>query len=417
VADPSPFVASQVADDAGVYRPISGFAVSGLALSGLYTVLVLLSALKQFFLPGYMILLPIGGVALSLLAVWQIRAAEGTRAGMKLARWGVLLGLLSGGSYALYDAVTTFAIKVQANRFLMEEEEDSGFFPLLQKGETGINAAFLLTQTYARRFGGKPHDEEAMRIQFDTPMSPSPTGFLTQFRNTNLVRIFHQAFLEHGAVTVEPAGIRAVQYSALGPKVARAYQISTPEVNFEVVLVVQSTENDSSGEGRKWFVVWTESSMSPTIKRTPVGLRMLELRMSTRDAVDKWIEYDNRAAKKVPQNVEGAKIAAADRAEVIEDFKRKLATTPANRLTRLLKFSDPNFAFWDMPDKSTLRIAHSFQILLLGDDGREGYHYMGFGRFVVEAPVSGDPRTSAFTPQWKLKEIILERALPVPRGK
>jgi hypothetical protein len=412
VADPSPLVTSPVADDAGVYRPISGFAIAGLALSGLYAVLVLISAIVRFFWPGYMILLPILGVGLSILAIWQIRTAEGTRAGMKLAQWGVWLGLLSGGGYALYDAVTTFAIKVQANRFLMEAGEDSGFFPLLEKDD--LHAAFLLTQTYARRFGAKPQDETAMRVQFDIPMSPSPTGIMTRFMDSNLVRIFKQAYLEHGAVTVEPAGIRAVIYSPLGPKVARAYQVSTPEANVEIVVVVQSTDN--AGEGRKWFVVWTDplSSMSP-IKRTPVGFRMLDLRMGTRDVVDRWIEKDNRGAAKEKgpiKKVEHAEIPAADRAEIIQDFKRRLDTMPANRLARLLKFSDPNFAFWSMTD-GKLRIEHHFQLAVLGDEaGTEGFRYMTFGRFIVETPAPADPGTTSFTPQWKLTEITLERALP-----
>jgi hypothetical protein len=413
VADPSPLVTSHVADDAGVYRPISGFAIAGLALSGLYTLLVAMSAIMHFFWPGYMILLAIAGVGLSLVAIWQIRSAEGTRAGLKIANWGVVLGLLSGGGYAAYDLVTTLAIKVQANRFLMKPGEDAGFFPLLQKGQkVDLNAAFLLTRTPASRFGARPNDEEAMRLQFDAPMSPSPTGHLTLFMNSNLVRIFHQAALEHGEVTVEPAGIRALIYDPQGPKVARAYQISTPEVNVEAVIVVQRTENSS--EGAKWFVIWNESSMG-TIKRTPAGIRMHDLRMGTRDVVDKWLENEKRANAKIPQNVEGAKIPArVDRTEVIQDFKRKLDTTPANRLPRMLKFGDPSFAFWEMNGKK-LEITHTFQLVLLGDEGPEGYRYVGFGKFIVETPVLGDPRTANFTPDWKLKEIILERVLPLQR--
>jgi hypothetical protein len=424
VADPSPLVTSQGTDDAGVYRPISGFAIAGLALSALYTGLVLVSAIVGFFWPGYMILLPILGVSLSAVAMWQIYRSEGTRAGMKVAQWGVWLGIISGGGYAVYDAVTTLAIKIQANHFLMDAGEDAGFFPHFQKGDQAdLNAAHLLTYPYSRRKGANPHDEEAMRLQFDTPQSPSPTGVLTQFLNSSFVRVFKQAALEHSPAVVEPAGIKSVEYTAMGPKVARYYRVTTPEVVMEIVVVVQSTENDSSGEGRKWFVVWPESSFvypNTPIERTPAGKRMVNLRLHSRDFLDKWIEKDHRAVKDVPVVVKDARIPPGDRADIIADFRRTLDKTPAGKLARLLKFSDfrdPYFAFWRMPDSKTLRMEHSFTLMLLGDEGPQGFRYMGYGRCIVESPIPGDPLTTEFNPEWKFVEIALDRALPIPPGR
>ena len=415
MADPSPLVTSQVADDAGVYRPISGFAIAGLALSGLYTGLVLVSAVVGFFWPGYMILLPILGVGLSAVAMWHIYRAEGTRAGFKVAQWGVWLGIISGGGYAIYDAVTTLAIKIQANHFLMDAGDDSGFFPKLQKDE--LNAAFLLTYPSSRRTGANPGDYEAMRIQFDTPQSPSPTGLLTQFLNSPFVRVFHQASLAHTPAVVEPAGIKSVRYTDKGPRVDRYYRITTPEVITEVVVAVQSTENDSSGQGRKWFVVWPESSFANPnrpIERTPAGNHMVDLRMDSRDVLDKWIE---RTKRNIAMNVKDARVAPADRAEVIADFERTLEETPPNKFMRLLKFSDAHYALWkvDENDKQKkLRIAHSFTLMLLGDEGPQGFRYMGYGKCIVETPVPGDPLKSEFTPQWKFVEVVLDRALPIP---
>ena len=186
MADPSPLVTPQAPDDTSVYRPISGFAVAGLALSGLYTALVVISAIMRFFWPNYISLLAILGISLSVVALWQIRRAEGTRAGLKVAQWGLWLGLLSGGGYVLYHAVTILAVKMQANRFLMEAGEDSGFFPRLLEGD--INRAYLLTMPSSQRGNVNPDDEQAMAARFDAIKNADVKGRLTSFREDSVLR-------------------------------------------------------------------------------------------------------------------------------------------------------------------------------------------------------------------------------------
>src|SRR5437870_3105325 len=109
--------------DQDVYRPVSGLAITGLALSILYAGLVLVSALADvvagsgFFL-GWAVLLAILGAGLSLVALGQIRRSEGTRAGFKVAQWGFWLSLVSALGYNGYVFVTGLAVKAQANHFL-----------------------------------------------------------------------------------------------------------------------------------------------------------------------------------------------------------------------------------------------------------------------------------------------------------
>src|SRR5262245_15274552 len=82
------------------YRPVSGLAVASLAAALVFAaVLVLgivLSVLTHTPLPEFVMSflpLPLAGVALSLVARWQIRRSEGTRAGLAAAKWGGLLSL------------------------------------------------------------------------------------------------------------------------------------------------------------------------------------------------------------------------------------------------------------------------------------------------------------------------------------
>src|SRR5262245_59430748 len=95
-----------------VYRPLSGLAVARLIGPALEAALVLVSVgvgllgRLPLMLPGWLVPLPIAGVVLSLLALRQIRNSEGTRAGEKLAGWGLWLGVLAGLGYGSYMVFT-----------------------------------------------------------------------------------------------------------------------------------------------------------------------------------------------------------------------------------------------------------------------------------------------------------------------
>src|SRR5262249_17858858 len=138
------------------YRSISGWAIAGFALGALFTLLVVICALVAFYqgAPFFfrpwilMFLLPTLGVFVSLYAQWHVRNSEGTLAGAKLAQWGFRLSLVSGLVYSSYYFVTGYAVTSQANAFVMEEGEETGFFPRLRKGADNpveFNKAFLMT--------------------------------------------------------------------------------------------------------------------------------------------------------------------------------------------------------------------------------------------------------------------------------
>jgi hypothetical protein len=420
MSDPSPLVAPPRPDDLQVYRPLSGLAIAGLALALLYVSLVLISSVAglvqgaPFYWPGWMVLLAIAGAGLSLLALRQIRRSEGTRAGAKVAQWGLGLSVVAGLGYTAYDFATSVAVKQQANRFLMEAGEDAGFFPLLEKGD--VNAAFLLTQTYSRRSGANARDEVAMYRQFDTPMGPNPTGLLTQFNDSTLVRVFQQARLQQAAVQVEPAGARGWDYESKGYKVERRYRITTPEMTLEWILITQSTE--TGGAGRKWFVVWNQSHIASDRDHPPVysaaGEKLLEIRRQARTFLDSWLQ----GLKKQPLDAALIKFGdlafpvAADGPRVRALFVQAFQDGPSPAPPYQFKMEDAAYGLWEMTAAGRLQIAQRFQISLGGDSAPDGIHYLGRGRIVVETAVPGDPRTTAFTPEWHVVRVELERAVP-----
>jgi hypothetical protein len=478
-----------------VYRPISGLAIAGLGFSIAYTALVVISALvaliqgAPLFLAGWMVFLAVLGACLSAGAIWRIRSSEGTRAGLKVAQWGLWLSIISGLGYTAYTSATAAAVKEQAKQFLTRE--DGGFFALMEKGE--LNAAFLLTKPFSQRTGVDPRNDEVMRRQFDSPLGQNPIGYLSKFESDNFVHVLQEGYKEKGAVTIEPLGVKEWSYAATGYKVVCRYRVTTPETTMEVQMTVQSTEHDSAGEGRKWFINWLESGWT-TIEFTPAGNRMRELRNQSLTFADTWLKYLSRGQRGKafldtldPQAGEAAArrlvaLTSLQRAfpapaagpfaagtlglfapdgevakflylpgydrfiagsflktedarampglplkQAIADLKQALlgeqiATLPnvfrTGHRAGVGREDDTKYMLWDLVDGKELRIAHVFQVNLVEDVPGQGYYrFQGRGRLVVATPVPGDPRTTPFTPQWRILEVALDRVVPLPKGR
>src|SRR4051812_13385041 len=118
-ADKSPATAAAPA----VYNPLSILAVLGLGAAALYAGIVIVNAVsalqrgEPLLLPDWFLLLPLAGAGLSLLALRQIRNAEGTLSGERLCQWGLGLSVVVGLAYGAYYLVTGWAIQHQANTF------------------------------------------------------------------------------------------------------------------------------------------------------------------------------------------------------------------------------------------------------------------------------------------------------------
>jgi hypothetical protein len=270
---PNPVLASKPAEEPLVYRPISGLAIAGLVVAGLFALLVVVNGVAAFvagvpfFLSAWMVWLAAAGAVLSLIAQWHIRGSEGTRAGLALCRWGLGLSVVMGVGYLAYEYFTGLAIVQQANSFVLVKDEDSGFLARLEEGDPlAVTTAFLLTWPPSRRSGLNPANEEQMSRIFDQPPKPGMPGELTSFRNQMLVQFLGRA---GNQAKVEPLGIQSWNYEKGSFTVSRNYRITTPEAVFSILLPVQSAEAEAGGR-RRWFVALSKVSLG-SIHDTPLG--------------------------------------------------------------------------------------------------------------------------------------------------
>ena len=181
------------------YRPISGLALTGFVFE------------RSIRFPGSAehVDRPLSGIAAvlarGLLGVGagrrrglfsgarRVRNAEGTLAGMALARWGLWLSVLVGITYLVYTWVTGLALAKQASDFLMvKSDDDSGFFPRLMeagKNRTELYQGFLLSLPTTSRGGSKAGNEEAMEAQYNQPRKDGD-GDIDKFVKYPLVSAF-----------------------------------------------------------------------------------------------------------------------------------------------------------------------------------------------------------------------------------
>ena len=135
-----------------VYRPVSGLAIAGLGLAVLYALIVtgigLVAVLTgaPFLFPGLLVVAVAAGV-LSGAALVRIARSEGTRAGRKLALWGLMLSLLAGLGYGAYVIATEMAVRLQAETFT------DSWIALLRDGD--VDTEYLLTQFRLSEVQGK----------------------------------------------------------------------------------------------------------------------------------------------------------------------------------------------------------------------------------------------------------------------
>jgi hypothetical protein len=265
------------------YKPLSLLAVAGLVVSVIYGVVLVVTALaalfkhEPFFLPGWLLAVPIGAAVLSGAALWHIQKSEGTRAGTKLAKWGLWISIVLGLCYITYHTVARKAIENQADNFMTEKGPDSGFFPRLQSGD--VNTAFLYTLTSFERTNAQPDKQDKMEARYDQPNPANPKGRLTSFRDSALVRAIQQA----GTVKFEDRGVLNWTYENGSHKIERKYRITTDEAVYEVTFLITSLEPEAEGDKRKWKVEWNYQAPLEPHSRTPLGQKRIGLRQRAFD--------------------------------------------------------------------------------------------------------------------------------------
>lgn len=419
------------------YQPISGFALAGLFVSAGFALLVLLSAGiaivlgAPVFYSRWLLLMPIAGFVLSLVGRNQILGSDGTRAGLRLAHWGIGIALFSGLGYAAYDFAVGMAVTSQANNFLVgEPDADGGFFKHLTRGgqtPIDLDIAFLLTKPAAGRIKLRQGDSETLRATYDQPANDAAAGELSRFRSMALVRMLARA---GDRAVVTPLGVQSWSHEKASYKVARNYEISTPEGKFEMLVQVESTEGEAEGQLRQWFVKLDRGQL---VNRTltPMGQAVEALRNEASRFVDGELRVRINQGKAF---VDAAKAdltnwsaLVPDTADHLRNGKNVYRGTwkeqsralfgPGSGLMYQVIGDSVSWPMWGLDDQGRLWMDVPIRFAMPGD--REAMPAMAEGRVRVRTRTPIDPATapSPLPPlEWDAENFTVDRARPMRPG-
>jgi len=278
------FSAETTADTGPSYRTLSLTALIGFGLSALYAVFLVLMGLVSFvnskplLLSGWSLVPPVAGVILCLIAATQIRNSDGTLAGEKLVRWGLLLALFIGLGYWAYYFAVYFAVRQQATAYA------ETWLEALREGDP---KKVIYYAVRPERRQSLRLDDPALALAIDDVMATKLLGESVQrspflhLQQNRLIRLLIQNGKE---VKHELKNIRSWTFVRGGYEVILDYVFRTPEGTYEGVVVVTGTEAPHGEyEGRQW-VVDLESSRTQLNERlkegslTPLGLELARVR-------------------------------------------------------------------------------------------------------------------------------------------
>jgi hypothetical protein len=290
------------------YRPLSGLAIAGFGLAVLYalgmTVLavVALATGVPMLLDQMAIVWPVGAFAVSAAGWLQINRSEGTRAGLALARWGMLLSAVVGLCYLSWRVAKEQAVKAEAQSFA---DDWLARLRVFSSHDVDRYVAFWETLDPDRRDPRFPLTDP--RFQEQLRQSASAVNELKEYVNVRYVfgggdqGSRYQRFLDHELIQLmsqrgneefKTEGIRSWTYLGTaqgGYQVDLNYRITTVEGSFPAVISVLSSE-DPKGAGRQWQVLLEGTSLAPPAERqlSPAGKEIMALRLDSREFARDW---------------------------------------------------------------------------------------------------------------------------------
>jgi hypothetical protein len=282
-------VAPEVSPPAGeaAYRSLSIPAVIGCALAVVYAAFLVVCGAASFatgmplYLAGYTLLVPLVAVLLSALGWLQVQRSEGTRAGAGLAVWGMVLGGLFGLGYWAYLEGSRAAVGAQAQVFADQ------WIDLVRQGQ--LDEAFRLTIPPDQRPQPGAELRRNLELRFNNADKGGRVGPFTMFRENDAVLL-----LNHGRTaqagqdtTVRALGLKNWEYRGGAYHVYLQYELESPERKLDLQVAVEGT--DSRQEGRQWAINLKEAQPRPPGEQTPLGERVMVLKMSSSDFMQNWV--------------------------------------------------------------------------------------------------------------------------------
>jgi hypothetical protein len=281
MAEQNPIAISERRPAPDTYRPLSGLAVAAFIVAVIYAILmgivaaVALTKGIPLFMALWTLLLPIGGAFLAFLARRQIRSAEGTRGGDKLAAWAWWLCVTFGLGYLAYYAGTRFAVTWQAKDFSQK------WVQKLRDGK--VTHAFMDTLPYLQRKNQDPSNRLTLE-RYEVGLGRRK-GLLPMFRELDFVR----AFEEWGdQAEVTHVGVKGWDYDTGAYIVTQTYRVKTPEGEYSFDVAVKSNEGPEI-EGRQWQVVKEALLARTPPKRAETGEILDQWRQGAKTFAGEWL--------------------------------------------------------------------------------------------------------------------------------
>ncbi len=273
MADPFPVSPVDRAASEIDYKPVSAVAVAALIVSGLFVLIVFVTAISAFVskrpaLNWEMLLIAVIGLGLSIAGRLHIRRSEETRTGLRLATIAWWLSVLGGVVFAAYYGGSVFALWKQSDKAA------AAWFDALKKQE--FDRAFLATIPPLHRQGINPQNSTEIEARF----GPTAVGF----RNSELVRFFQR---NPDSVVVEPRGMGKLEQIDNGYRLQLAYRLQSPEGVSDLTLMLTGSEGKNFN-GREWQINTDGNLIAKS--RTTYGRLVLELQNEARLRADNWLK-------------------------------------------------------------------------------------------------------------------------------
>jgi hypothetical protein len=294
------------------YRPISGLAIAALGVAVMTAVIVLViiavSLVKgRAILADWVVALAVLGLTLSVIARWQIRRSEGTRAGLGLTSTAIWLCLILGLGYAAFLAATQLAVRKQAQAVADQ------WFGLLAASKPEL--AFRLTRDPSQQ-SSIPLNEEAIRRRFGATE-------LAAFIRSDLSR-FYRSWDDR--VRAEWIGVKQLQATAAGYEVELNYLLRSPEGRFDVGVGVQGSDDPNTGE-RIWQIAFGRTRVRDR-QSTRLGQICDELQYECfRRFLPEWLDNFQKApeSKMALFHIDGNVPPEAQREQLVKELQLPLA--------------------------------------------------------------------------------------------
>ncbi|MFM7097059.1 hypothetical protein EBX93_01550 [bacterium] len=445
------------------YKPLSILAILGAVLGGLFS-LTLVVGFGASFLFGtpwimspWVVFWPAFSILLSYIAYTQIKSSDNTMGGEKLALWSMQITSVFILCYVANYAGTYFAVRNQADTFVRQ------WLGTVAKGE--IDKAFLLTLKPPR-----PSEESNLRTTFEITynIAPDPLskGSYSAFKAKDYVRLIQFAGDKSSKFTLKSSS--APVYEMGGYVVRLVYQVDLPDGLLDLSITVLGQESPSGAfKGRQWQVLVDGTGLAQKLKINEDSRKKFELSVSAMEFASKWcMAVSNKAWEPAVYGMAEPKI----RGQLLKGFAATLpsslgvvggslvqaAESPERRafLTASQKlfdgslirigenfWSDPvmkagileylSKAFKPMTDHTPtapisggsewIRVETGIVPRYRNTDGRIEFEFdcllLLFPKYLVQATfvVVGEDKAGAdSTPDWWVKEIVVNRGVSMP---